>query len=50
MLGRDSLGREQREISGLVREWSKRNREWGLLDRDSLAREQRKVPGPVRID
>ena len=41
LLGRDSLGREQREIPGLVREWSNWNREWGLLGRDSLEREQR---------
>ena len=49
-VGRDSLGREQREIPGLVWEWSNRNREWGLLGRDSLEREQREVLGPVRID
>ena len=33
--GRDSLGREQREIPGLVWEKSNRNRELGLLGRDS---------------
>ena len=41
LLGRDSLGQEQREIPGLVREWSNRNQECGLLGRDSLEREQR---------
>ena len=41
LLGRDSLGREQREIPVLVREWSNRNREWGLLGRDSLERKSR---------
>ena len=50
LLSRDSLGREQREIPGLVWEWLNRNREWGLLGRDSLEREQREVPSPVRID
>ena len=41
LLSRDSLGREQREIPGLVWEWSNRNREWGLLGRDSRERESR---------
>ena len=50
VLGRDSLGREQRDIPSLVQEWSNGNREWGLLGRDSLEREQREVPIPVRID
>ena len=50
LLSRDSLGREQREIPGLVQEWSNRNKEWGLLGRDSLEREQSEVPGPVWID
>ena len=50
LLGRGSLGREQREIPGLVREWSNRNREGGLLGRDSLEREQKEVPGPVLIN
>ena len=49
LLSRDSLGREQREIPDLVREWSYRNREWVLLGRDSLERE-REVPDPVWID
>ena len=43
LIGRDSLGREQREIPN-------RNREWCLLGRDSLEREQREVPSSVRID
>ena len=50
LIGRDSLGREQREIPVVVWEWSNRNREWGVLGRDSLERHQREVPGPVRID
>ena len=50
LLGRDSLGREQRETPGLVLEWFNRNREWGLLGRDCLDREQREFPSPVRID
>ena len=50
LLGRDSLGQEQREIPGLVWERFNRNREWGLLGKDSLEREQREVPGSVRID
>ena len=48
LLVRGSLGREQRDIPGLVREWSHRYRELGLLGRDSLERPQREVPGPVR--
>ena len=48
--GRDSLCGEQRDIPGLVREWSNRNWEWVLLGRDSLEREQIEVPGPVWID
>ena len=31
LLGRDSLGQEQRVICGLVCKWSNRNREWGGL-------------------
>ena len=50
LLGRDSLGQEQREIPALVWEWTNENRECGLLGIDSLEREQREVPGLVQID
>ena len=46
LLGRDSLGREQREIPDLVREWSNRNREWSR-DEHVVSRESRSQGSPL---
>ena len=44
------MGREQREIPGLVWEWLAGTGSMGLLGRDKPEQEQREVPGPVWIE